>query len=124
MSDYTLLPPTDVQAPAEALAWSPAHGFVVDLAELLEARGEGERTLEVTDAPDGHPFGVIADVEGEAPLASLIRVDRMLVDMQRAQRALAERLADIIDRQSGQDTDIAVEVAALKARVLRLEGSD
>ena len=97
MNDYTLLPPTDVQAPAEALAWSPSRGFIVDLDELLEARGEGEVVLEVTDAPDDGPYGVIAEVEGDCPLAVAIRLDGMLTAMHRAQRALAERLHDIAE---------------------------
>lgn len=122
MNDYQLLPPVDVVAPAHALGWSPSRGFITHVDELLEARGEGELLMDVTDAEHGAPFGIVADVEGECPLAVAVRMDRQLLEMRRAQRALVQAVQDIGDRQSGIDTDIAVRLTALAARVRRLEG--
>lgn len=118
-----LLPdPVDVQAPAGALGWTASRGFITDTDELYEARLEGELMLEVTDPPDPQPWGVVADVEGDCPLAVAVRVDREVAELRRLHVRLAARVSDLGDRAAGLDTGIATEVAALKARVRRLEG--
>lgn len=115
--------PIAVQAPTGALGWGASRGFIDDTDELLEAHGEGELVLDVTDVLDGRPFGVVADVEGDSPLAVAVRIDRELTELRRAHARLAERVSDVGDKQVGQDTDLAVEVAAIKARVRRLEAA-
>jgi hypothetical protein len=132
--------PVDVAAPVQALAWSPSRGFIVDLDDLTEARLEGEHVLEVTDATDGAPFGVVADVEGEAPLAVDVRQDRELAEVRTVLARVVDRLAGVDvaelearvtglvrsvaaleDRAEGADTGNAIEISALKTRVRRLE---
>lgn len=112
----------DVLAPTGAIAWSPAAGFIDHPDELFELRGAGELLLDVTDAPTGSgPMGVVEAVEGDAPLACIVRVDREVTDLRRVHAALAQRVSDLGDRAAGLDTGLAVEVAALKTRVRRLE---
>jgi hypothetical protein len=90
-----LLPdPVPVQAPVGALAWSALRGFIDDLAELTEAKLEGELILDVTDATDHGALGVVEDVEGDAPLAIVVRHDRELADVRRV-------LARVLDRLGG-----------------------
>ena len=108
--------PVDVLAPAGALGWSASRGFIDSPGELFEAQGEGEVVLDVDDDQ------VLRDVEGDAPLAVTVRHDRELTDVRRVTAGLAVRVSDLGDRAAGLDTGLATEVAALKARVRRLEG--
>lgn len=84
--------PVAVQAPVRAIAWTPSRGFVDDVAELMEAHGEGELTLHVTDALDGHPFGVVEAVEGDCPLAVAVRQDREICELRRVTARLVDRV--------------------------------
>jgi hypothetical protein len=121
MNDYELLPAVDVAAPPGALAWAPSFGFVFAADELLEARGEGELLLDVED-------DVVADVEGPAPLATLIRADRQLDELRQLHAKLAERVGHAGDQLAGLDTaesmdraDVLVRLRRLAERVAQLE---
>lgn len=110
--------PVSVAAPDGAIAWSVSLGFIDDLDELTEARIDGDLLLPVTD---DDPAGLVASVEGDAPLACVVRIDRELLTLTRVLARLAERVSDLGDRAAGLDTGIAVEVAQLKTRVRKLE---
>lgn len=84
--------PVDVQAPVRALAWTPSRGFVDDVDELLEAQGEGEVILDVTDATHGRVFGFVEAVEGDTPLAVAGRQDRQLLELYRVTARLVDRV--------------------------------
>lgn len=84
--------PVDVQAPVRTLAWSPSRGFIDDVDDLLEAQGEGEVILDVTDATRGRVFGVVEAVEGDCPLSVAVRQDRELCELRRVTARLVDRL--------------------------------
>lgn len=63
-----MLDPEDVEAPPGALGWSARHGFLRDVAALDEAHGEGVVVLVAED-------GIVRDVEGDAPLGAVVRLD-------------------------------------------------
>ena len=113
MNDYELLPPLNVVAPAGALAWCPSFGFVFDADTLLEACGEGELLLDVED-------DVVGDVEGPAPLAALVRVDRQLDELRQLHAKLAERVPNAGDVLVGVDTSLGADKADVLARLQRL----
>lgn len=117
--------PVDVRAPVRAIGWSPMRGFIDELSELTEARLEGELVLDVTDGREP----VVEAVEGDCPLSIAVRVDREVSELRRVVARLVDRVAplerrvDVLeDRAAGLDMGLAVEVAALKTRVRRLEG--
>lgn len=64
-----LLPdPVMLLAPDGALGWSPGGGFLLSVDALTDAHIEGAPVIAVRDG--------LIEVEGLAPLASLIRADR------------------------------------------------
>lgn len=86
MSD--ILPdPTHVRAAANAIGWRPVHGFLYDPAERDQLVAAGRLILDVNDD------GVIDHVEGAAPLAAVIRLDREIT-------SLYQRLWDAIEHAS------------------------
>lgn len=60
--------PVTILAPAGALAWTVADGFVLSVDIFAEARIEGATIIGVHD-------GTIT-VDGLAPLAAVVRLDR------------------------------------------------
>jgi hypothetical protein len=79
--------PDDVDAPEGAIAWTPGDGFISDPDQLAAALRDGlaGRIVEA---------GVIRGVDGTAPLAALIRVERQLADAHDEIALVYERLLD------------------------------
>lgn len=83
--------PEPVQAPAPrgALGWSAGRGFITNHHELDDARAESEVVLDVE--------GVVRDVEGSAPLAAVMRLDRDVAALASELANLHQRLLDIAE---------------------------
>lgn len=84
-----------VRAPAGALAWSVSRGFIFNVDELDDSHDEGEMTLLITNRRQRRETGVVDGIEGDAPLAALIRIDRQLIDLARYVEDVHIRLGDI-----------------------------
>jgi hypothetical protein len=63
------LAPVEIEAPANALAWTVNYGWIFQPHELRDAQDEGE----IVYAVEG---GKTDRVTGSAPLAAVLRVDR------------------------------------------------
>ena len=100
-----------VRAPQGAVAWTPQAGWVYDHLELPQ-RVEGDSYVLMVSEHDGRLRGVTAN--DTAPLLAVLRVEADVAEIVR-------RLDDLADRAEGASTDVAVEVAALKRRVRKLE---
>lgn len=98
-----------VRAPDGAYAWSSLRGWLYDPDGPSDAV-EGDVILTVSS--DGLLRGVLPT--DRAPLSAVLRVEGDVVEV-------VQRLDDLADRAAGLDTGLAVEVAALKHRVRRLE---
>lgn len=143
---------TALRAPAGAIGWTPDSGWIYDEHEAPAALEEhGGLVLVVSDdgmvrgvtSSDRAPLSAVLRVDGDlvdvvtrldevadelAVLerqagARLIALLHRVDTLEGVHARLAERVSDIGDKQIGQDTDLAVEVAALKSRVRRLEGA-
>lgn len=79
---------TDVRAPANALAWSPTHGFIVDHTQLGRLYSEGALLLDV------NAEGQVQDVEGHAPLVAVLRIEHDVSLLAHEVINLYERLLD------------------------------
>jgi hypothetical protein len=78
--------PVQVPAPRGALGWSAARGFITDRHELNDAQAASEAVLDVE--------GVVRDVEGNAPLAAVMRLDRDVAELASELASLHQRLLD------------------------------
>lgn len=99
---------TPLRAPADAICWSPADGWVFDEHEAQRALTDNGWALVV--ASDGRVH--VGDDE-TAPLASVIRLDGDLAEV-------VLRLDDLGDTVAGVDTGEAADVAELRTRVAAL----
>jgi hypothetical protein len=59
----------EIEAPANALGWSANYGWIFQPYELRDAQDDGE----IVYAVEG---GKVDGVEGSAPLAAMLRIDR------------------------------------------------
>jgi hypothetical protein len=80
--------PNDVAAPPEALGWTARHGFITDADLLNAAVRTGIAVLDVDD-------GVVHVVDGNASLATVIRLDRDVAVLHAEVVSLYERLRDV-----------------------------
>jgi hypothetical protein len=80
----------DVPAPPEAVGWTVRDGFVFDVANLHTARDVGVTTLSVED-------GMVRDVTGYAPLAAVVRIDRVVAALAGEVESLHTRLLDVFE---------------------------
>lgn len=82
--------PEDVPAPRAARAWSARYGFLTDVVGVTEAHDEGAVVLSVDD-------GMVRDVDGDAPLAAVVRIDRDVVALVSEVENLHVRLFDVFE---------------------------
>jgi hypothetical protein len=82
--------PENVPAPPAAVGWSARHGFVFDSGALDAARDRGALALAVDD-------GVVRDVAGDAPLATVVRLDRDVMALAHEVKSLHVRLLDVFE---------------------------
>jgi hypothetical protein len=80
--------PEDV--PRAARAWSARYGFLTDVVGVTEAHDEGAVVLSVDD-------GMVRDVDGDAPLAAVVRIDRDVVALASEVENLHVRLFDVFE---------------------------
>jgi hypothetical protein len=89
-SRYGVSPePVHAPAPRGARGRSAARGFITNRRELDDARAGSEVVLVVE--------GVVRDVEGSAPLAAVVRLDRDVAALARELANLDERLLDVAE---------------------------
>lgn len=126
-----------IRAPQGAIAWTAVDGFAYDEHEVPRHVDAGELVLVVSS--DGMLRGV--QPHDHAPMIAVVRVEADVVEViqrleelaggtasvrdvneLRARMTAAVHRVDVLeDRATGLDTGLAVEVAALKHRVRRLE---
>jgi hypothetical protein len=82
---------TRTPAPPGAVAWTPDWGWILDELDLRQARAENEPVYDV--GVDGR----VANANGAASLAALMRVDRELHMLTRQIGDLVERLSNALD---------------------------
>jgi hypothetical protein len=82
--------PEDVPAPRAAVGWSARCGFVSDSGDLETAHDRGAVVLTVDD-------GVVRDVVGDAPLATVVRLDRDVAVLADEVQSLHSRLLDVFE---------------------------
>jgi hypothetical protein len=82
--------PEDVPAPPAAVAWSARRGFVSEPGALDAAHDRGAVVLTVDD-------GQVRDVVGDAPLATVVRLDRDVALLADEVESLHGRLLDVFE---------------------------
>jgi hypothetical protein len=82
--------PEDVPAPPAAVGWSVRYGFVFDSGALDAAHDRGALALAVDD-------GLVRDVVGDAPLATVVRLDRDVTVLADEVERLHCRLLDVFE---------------------------
>lgn len=100
-----------VTAPPGAIGWSARDGWIFDQEVLQRAMKRTAPDMALLVSRDGLVHGVLP--HDLAPLIAVLRIETELADMTQA-------LLDLSDRAQGLDTDQAVAITQIRARLERL----